>query len=122
MARRGYGSRMVLISPYTSMIDMARRAAPLYPVGLLLKDRYDNQNKAREIRLPVLIVHGKKDEIVPFSMGQKLSVAFPRAQLYAVERAQHNDLLFVGGPALFKRITDFARQTSDPSPPNRDYF
>jgi fermentation-respiration switch protein FrsA (DUF1100 family) len=115
MARRGFGSRIVLISPFTSMVDMAKRTAPLYPVGLLLKDRYDNQSKAREIGIPVLVIHGKDDEIIPFSMGQKLSRAFPRAQLYAVERARHNDLFFVGGAALFKRIADFVRLTSDPS-------
>ena len=113
MARRGFCARLVLISPFTSMVEMAKRVAPFFPVGLLVKDRYDNQSKARGINLPVLIVHGKEDEIIPFSMGRKLSELFPKAELRVVERAQHNDLFFVGGSALVEGIAGFIRQTSN---------
>ena len=38
----------------------------------MLKDRYDSINKIKMINTPILIMHGKKDEIVPFSMGKEM--------------------------------------------------
>ena len=44
---------------------------PYIPVGLLLKDKFDNKNKIKNINVPVLIMHGEADQIVPYSMGKK---------------------------------------------------
>jgi fermentation-respiration switch protein FrsA (DUF1100 family) len=41
-------------------------------VSFLLKDKYDNQNKIKNINKPVLIMHGEVDQIVPFCMGKKI--------------------------------------------------
>jgi fermentation-respiration switch protein FrsA (DUF1100 family) len=41
-------------------------------VSILLKDKYDNQNKIKNINTPVLVMHGEVDQIVPFWMGKKI--------------------------------------------------
>jgi len=41
-------------------------------VSFLLKDKYENKKKIKNINAPILIMHGAKDTIVPFSMGQKI--------------------------------------------------
>ena len=63
---------LVLETPFTSMIEAAKKFYPYIPVALLLKDKYDNQNKIKNINIPVLVMHGEVDQIVPFWMGQKI--------------------------------------------------
>ena len=62
----------ILESPYTSMIKAAKIYYPYLPVKFLLKDKYDSEKKIKNIKTPILIMHGKKDNIVPFHMGKKL--------------------------------------------------
>ena len=62
---------LILETPFTSMIDAAKNFYPYIPVSLLLKDKYDNQNKIKKINTPVLVMHGEIDQIVPFRMGKK---------------------------------------------------
>ena len=38
----------------------------------MLKDRYENEKKIKNINVPIIIMHGKKDKIVPFSMGKRI--------------------------------------------------
>ena len=63
---------LVLETPFTSMIEAAKNFYPYIPVALLLKDKYDNQNKIKNINMPVLVMHGEADQIVPFWMGEKI--------------------------------------------------
>ena len=79
MARRGLGGRLILISPFTSMASLGQRFFPWLPVAPLVRHRFDTLSKAPGIGVPVLIVHGTEDELVPFSMGEELARVFPRA-------------------------------------------
>ena len=63
---------IILESPFTSIENSAKIYYPYLPVRLLLKDRYDSINKIKMINTPILIMHGKKDDIIPFSMGKEL--------------------------------------------------
>ena len=63
---------IILESPYTSMVKAAKIYYPYLPVNLLLKDKYNSEKKIKNIKTPILIMHGKKDNIVPFYMGKKL--------------------------------------------------
>ena len=63
---------LILETPFTSMIDAAKTFYPYIPVGLLLKDKFDNKSKIKNISIPVLIMHGEVDQIVPFFMGKKM--------------------------------------------------
>ena len=63
---------LVLETPFTSMIEAAKNFYPYIPVGLLLKDKYENQKKIKNINIPILVMHGEADKIVPFWMGKKI--------------------------------------------------
>ena len=63
---------LVLETPFTSMVKAAKNFYPYIPVSLLLKDKYDNQKKIKNIKIPVLVMHGEADQIVPFWMGKKI--------------------------------------------------
>ena len=63
---------IILESPFTSMIDAGKDKYPFLPISLLLKDKYQSDLKIKNIKMPILIMHGKVDNIVPFHMGQKM--------------------------------------------------
>ena len=63
---------LILETPFTSMIDAAKIFYPYIPVSLLLKDKFENKNKIKNVTFPVLIMHGEMDQIVPFFMGKKM--------------------------------------------------
>ncbi|HZX97783.1 MAG TPA: alpha/beta hydrolase [Myxococcales bacterium] len=100
MARRGFGSRLVLLAPLTSLAEVAQRVVPWLPARLLLRERFDTSAIAGEVRQPVLIVHGTADEVLPVEMAKRLSREFPHAELHLIPGAHHNDLLSSYLPAL----------------------
>ena len=63
---------IILESPFTSMIDAGKDKYPFLPIKLLLKDKYQSDKKIKNINSPILIMHGKVDNIVPFYMGRKM--------------------------------------------------
>ncbi|MDC0205554.1 alpha/beta hydrolase, partial [Pelagibacteraceae bacterium] len=65
-------SGIILESPFTSMIDAGKDKYPFLPVKFLLKDKYENNKKIKNIKSPILVMHGKVDKIVPFHMGKKI--------------------------------------------------
>jgi pimeloyl-ACP methyl ester carboxylesterase len=110
LAAEGHGKALVLISPFTSMSDLAGRIFPALPLHRLVRDRFDTRGVARSVRVPVLIVHGDRDEIVPFPMGEELARIFPDARLMRVEGAHHNDLWLSHGRELSSAIAAFVGQ------------
>ena len=63
---------LILETPFTSMIDAAKNVYPFIPVSILLKDKYENNKKIKNINIPILVMHGEIDQIVPFKMGKKI--------------------------------------------------
>jgi hypothetical protein len=63
---------IILESPFTSMINLGKKYYPFFPIKLLLKDKFESDKKIKEVSIPVLILHGKKDKIVPFAMGKQI--------------------------------------------------
>jgi pimeloyl-ACP methyl ester carboxylesterase len=104
MARRGLGSRLVLVTPYTSIPDLVTDRVPGVPAAFLLADRFDTLAKAPDIRVPTLVIHGDADEIVPFAMGQRVAGAIAGARFMRVPGGHHGDLFAREGSKLLDAI------------------
>ena len=63
---------VILETPFTSMADAAKIFYPYIPVKILLKDKFENNKKIKNINSPILVMHGEIDQIIPFSMGKKI--------------------------------------------------
>jgi len=72
LGQKNIFNSIILESPFTSMVETAKIYYPYLPVSLLLKDRYNSINKINKITKPVLIMHGMKDDIVPYVMSVEL--------------------------------------------------
>jgi uncharacterized protein len=101
-------SALVLRSPFTSLADMAKTHYPLLPAGLLLRDRYDVERAIPDVRVPVLVVLGSADSIVPprLSVDVFEAASEPR-QLVEVPGVDHNDPRLTSGPALAVAVRTF---------------
>jgi fermentation-respiration switch protein FrsA (DUF1100 family) len=66
---------VILDSPYTSVAELASALYPWLPVNLLLKDRYDSILHIRDVHVPIFIVHGEADDVIPVEMARRLFAA-----------------------------------------------
>jgi pimeloyl-ACP methyl ester carboxylesterase len=104
MAARGLGGALVLVAPYTSMVDAAWSHYPFVPVSLLLKDRYDSLRKAANVRMPTVVLHGTDDYVVPFAMGKQMAAAISGARFIGVTGGHHMDLFSGRGGRYFDEV------------------
>ncbi|MBX9925284.1 MAG: alpha/beta hydrolase [Hyphomicrobiaceae bacterium] len=83
---------LILDSPYTSMVEVARLRYPWLPVGALMRDRYESLRHLRAVTAPILVLHGGADRLVPVCMGQAVFTAAPEPKsLLVFEGAGHLD-------------------------------
>lgn len=84
---------LVLESPFTSTIDAAAFHYPYVPVKWLLKDRYENIAKIKNIKSPLILVYGDRDRVIPHRLGAALfeAAAEPKS-LIVIEGGDHNNL------------------------------
>ena len=106
--KQSLGRRSLIIeSAFTNSSDMARMLAP-FLFDWRPRVPYDNIGKIAKITVPVLIVHGTDDEIIPVEMGRCLyAQAREPKQLYVIPGAHHNDTYLVGGQEYFRRLKGF---------------
>ena len=96
---------IILESPFTSMIDTGKKNYPYLPVRLLLKDKYESDKKIKNIKSPVLIMHGKVDNIVPFYMGEKMYELANEPKYYYF--SEYDDHMMEYNQKLLKTLKDF---------------
>lgn len=98
---------LVLEAPFTSVPDMAAVVLPFLPRSFV-GTRYDNLGKVDRLRVPLLVLHGDRDEVVPFAQGRRLFEAAPEPKrFFAIPGASHNDTYLVGGEAYWRTVVDF---------------
>ena len=80
---------LVLQSGFTSVPDVAAGALPIFPVRALMKDRFANLAKIGAIAMPVLVMHGTRDRVVPHAHGEALSGAAGQAKFLSFPGVGH---------------------------------
>ena len=109
LASRRPAAGVIMFSSFTSAVDMAHRIAPLLPASILLRHRFNNIGKIRQITCPILIGHGRRDRLVPFDMGKRLSEAAVKAPVTTlwIDEADHNDFFDVAGDRVDQAVRRF---------------
>jgi pimeloyl-ACP methyl ester carboxylesterase len=82
-----------------------------FPVTLFPGDRFRNIDLIGNIRSPLLIIHGREDEVIPLAHGQTIhhQSAARHKELRIIDEAGHNDLFEIQGPEIIDAIATFAR-------------
>ncbi len=80
------------------------------PIRILPFDKFTNIDKIKKVNCPVLVMHGVRDEIVPFQHGEALFAAAPSPKLSLwVDEAGHNDFVRIAGERLDKVLREFVQ-------------
>ena len=100
---------LICESGFTSVRAMTKSVYPFLPgLQLLVTTKYDTLSKISRVDVPVMVLHGDRDEIVPFSMSRELfDAAKGPKRFYTIEGAGHNDTYYVGGPDYFEALREF---------------
>ena len=88
---------LILDAPYTSTVDVAADRYPFFPVRLAMRDTYPSSRFIKNVRMPILILHGEQDTIIPVRYGKTLfAQANEPKQLALFPDGQHTDLYYHG--------------------------
>ena len=99
---------LVLRSPFTSLADVGRVHYPWLPVGRVLIDRYPSIDRIGSLSVPLLVIAGDRDEIVPESLSKRLYEAAPDPKRYLlVPGAGHNDPELIDGRRMLDEVGRF---------------
>ena len=98
---------IIIESSFTSGVDMARRLYPFLPVRLITRIRYPVEEYASRLDCPVLVVHSRDDEIIPFAMGQSIYAAVKQRKTFLEIRGDHNNGFFISRHEYVAGLADF---------------
>ena len=91
--------------------EMAAKLFGFLPVHLVMRNRWALAEYLKRVRVPVLIIHGTRDEVVPFRLGERLAAQCDpsRVAFWPVEGGGHLDLHQLLGEEYYRRILKFIR-------------
>jgi fermentation-respiration switch protein FrsA (DUF1100 family) len=108
---------LVLRSPFSSAVDVARFHYPWLPVGWLLRDRYLSIDRIGRVECPVLFIAGERDRIVPVGQTRALhAAARDPKRLLILPGADHNDAALVEGSEMIAATLAFLDETLAKAP------
>lgn len=115
-SRHPDAASLIVESSFTSILAMARYtvAFRLFPLELLLRNRFDSLSKISSLCLPVLLVHGTSDWTVPSHMSRQLhEAATDPKTIVMIEGGHHLDNAKVGGESYLTAIREYALLKGD---------
>lgn len=98
---------LIVESSFTSVPDAAAGIYWFLPVRLLSRFEYNTREALERVACPVLIVHSRDDEIIPFSHGQALFSAAPEPKQFLALNGGHNDAIFTSMPIYESGLKEF---------------
>jgi hypothetical protein len=108
---------LILRSPFPSLADVGAYHYPWLPVRWFLRDRYPVVEIVRQLHLPLLVIAGEEDSIVPPQFSEQVFDAAPGPKrLVLIPGADHNDEALLHGRTLVDAIEDLLAPKAADSP------
>ena len=98
---------VVIESCFSSGLDMGRRLYPMLPVRLITRINYPVTDYVTRIRSPLLVVHSRDDEIIPFDMGQTIFAAANEPKTFFEMGGDHNAGFWISRERYIPALDDF---------------
>lgn len=101
--------KLVLVTPFDSAVGVAKRLYPIFPVGILMRDRFESAQQAGAITAPTLVVVATEDGIIPPENAQRLIEALSAAttEVVTLSEVDHNTIHL--HPAYGSVVSQFLR-------------
>lgn len=101
---------LVLASTFTSVPDMGADLYPLLPIRLLARIRYDTLARLPQIACPLLVIHSRNDDIIPYTHGHRLFEAAGQPKQFLETEGGHNEGFVFERDAWIRRLDQFLQQ------------
>ena len=96
---------LVLEAPFTSVVDVGRQVWWFLPLRLVMTDQYRTIDRIGSVKVPLLIVHGARDSMIPVTQARQVYAAANEPKTLAIlRRGDHNDLFDHGA---WTKVTAF---------------
>jgi len=105
---------VIIESSFSSGADMAHRLYPFLPTRLLTRLRYPVAEYASRLECPVLVVHSRDDEIIPFAMGEAIYAAVKQRRVLLELRGDHNGGFYISRQAYIPGLNTFIESVLGP--------
>ena len=110
LATKHKPAALIVESSFTSVAEMAAHLYPYVPVRFILRLRYPVIDFVSRITCPVLIVHSRDDEIIPFAMGKALYRAAPGPKAFLELAGDHNSGFLMLPDRYRQKLAEFIRE------------
>jgi fermentation-respiration switch protein FrsA (DUF1100 family) len=108
---------LILDAPYTSTVDIAKGLFWYVPVSLLMRDQFRSIDRIGNIRVPLLVMHGDRDGVIPIAQSELLFTAANEPKRYLrLPGVDHVSVLEAGGLVAVERFLDGIEKEL-PAPP-----
>jgi uncharacterized protein len=99
--------KLILEGTFTSVPDVAAEIYPYLPIRLMAHIIYPNQDRIKKLNLPVLIIHSREDEVIPYRHGQTLFESAGEPKTFFVSQGSHHESFSQGGAASIAVLKKF---------------
>jgi uncharacterized protein len=118
LASKREARALVLLAPFLSAMEIAARRFPFIPVRRLMRDPFRSDLAIPGLRMPLLVVHGEKDPVIPIASGRRLyELAKGPKRFLAVPGAGH---IVLGASGVFAEICEWLEGLPTDHPPRGD--
>ncbi len=95
LASKNNPNKLILETPYYSLMEVARDRFPFLPITLLMKYRLLTYEFIQSVSCPISIFHGTNDNVIPYKSGRRLFDAIPQQAkvFYTIAKGGHNNLI-----------------------------
>lgn len=98
---------LVMQSTFTSIADMAQELYPIFPARVLTRIKYRSKENLSRVKIPVLVIHSRGDELIPYHHGEALFQAASEPKQFLEIRGDHNSGMLSSGPAVEAGLLKF---------------
>lgn len=101
---------LVLASTFTSVPDLGAELYPMIPIRLLANIRYDSLERLPQVTCPLLVIHSRDDDIIPFAHGRRLFEAARSPKRFLEISGGHNDGFVFARENWVRQLDEFLRE------------
>ena len=98
LAEQRMPALIIMEAPFTSAADMAQRTFPIFPASLLTKDKFRSDRALAGSQIPMIWIHGTRDNVIPLEVGQALFDGYDGPKTaHVIQNGLHTNLWYLGG-------------------------
>lgn len=108
LASKYPAAALITEGTFTSLPDVGAALYPWVPVRYVMRNRFDNLQRAAGLSMPWIVFHARADDEIPFAHGEALAAAAQHAQLVPLG-SDHNDAVIADRELTLAKLRDLAR-------------